>query len=35
MTFTEPARTAVLACPDNEVRMGLAPDRATASSLAM
>ena len=35
LEFTEPGRAAVLSCAGNEVRLGVAPDPATASRLAM
>jgi hypothetical protein len=35
LEFTEPGRSAVLVCDGRDVRMGLAPDLATAARLAM
>jgi len=35
LEFTEPGQAAALACDGTEARMGLAPDLATASSLAL
>lgn len=35
LTFTEPGRVAVLACPGKTVQLGVAPDVGTASKLAL
>ncbi|MGI9021460.1 MAG: hypothetical protein ACR2G3_12220 [Solirubrobacterales bacterium] len=35
LEFAEPGRSATLACEDGEVRLGVGPDRGTASRLAL